>query len=74
MAVRCLSHDVAGRGISCVMLHPGWVKTDMGGAEADIDVATSVTGMRKTVDQIDPGHQAEFNGGYFDYDGSSIDW
>ncbi|RED52543.1 SDR family oxidoreductase [Aestuariispira insulae] len=74
MAVRCLSHDVAPRGISCIMLHPGWVKTDMGGEAADIDVETSVSGMRKTVDQAGPGQQADYNGRFFDYDGSAIDW
>jgi len=60
---------LAGRAI-CASLHPGWVRTDMGGAGADIDVATSVAGMR----QLLAGLQPEHNGGYFNYDGQTIPW
>ena len=59
----------AGRAV-CVAFHPGWVRTDMGGAGADIDVATSVAGMRKVI----AGLAARDNGSYLNYDGQAIPW
>jgi len=53
-----------------VSLHPGWVRTDMGGAGADIDVETSVAGMRKVIANI----SARDNGSFFNYDGRAIAW
>ncbi len=62
---------VAGaRGIACVAFHPGWVRTDMGGAGADIDVKTSVDGIRQTLAGLD----ASGNGSFRSYDGSEIPW
>ena len=58
-----------GRAL-CLALHPGWVRTDMGGAEADIDAATSVAGMRQTIASLGPkGH-----GGFFNFDGTPLAW
>ena len=72
-AVNSVMKDVAltldGRA-SCVSLHPGWVKTDMGGQEADIDVATSASSLRQVLDGLKPGD----NGGFFNYDGSPLPW
>ena len=64
-----LSLSLEGRA-TCVSLHPGWVKTDMGGQEADIDVATSASSLRAVLDGLRPGD----NGAFFNYDGSPLPW
>ncbi|MBB2484972.1 SDR family oxidoreductase [Mitsuaria sp. WAJ17] len=61
--------EVAGRAI-CVSLHPGWVRTDMGGADADIDAAPSIAGMRALLARLQPSD----NGGFFSYDGQPLAW
>jgi NAD(P)-dependent dehydrogenase (short-subunit alcohol dehydrogenase family) len=58
-----------GRAI-CVAMHPGWVRTDMGGSGADLDVADSVSGLRRTI----AGLTDQDNGGFRNYDGSLIAW
>ncbi len=54
----------------CISLHPGWVRTDMGGSGADIDVATSAAGMRRVLAGLRP----QDNGGFFNYDGTPLAW
>lgn len=72
-AVNSVMKDVSltldGRAI-CVSLHPGWVKTDMGGQEADIDVATSASSLRAVLDGLKAGD----NGAFFNYDGTLLPW
>ena len=72
-AVNSVLKDVslafAGKAL-CVSLHPGWVRTDMGGAGADIDVATSAAGIRNTM----AGLRAQDHGGFFNYDGTPLAW
>lgn len=58
------------QGVTCVTFHPGWVRTDMGGAGADIDVATSAAGIRSTLATLTPAQ----NGSFLNYDGSVIAW
>ena len=58
------------QGAICVALHPGWVKTEMGGAGAEIDVDTSVTGMRTTL----AGLSSANNGTFLEYDGTPVAW
>jgi len=58
---------------TCVSLHPGWVRTDMGGAQAAIDPARSVTGMREVLAQAAASREV-FNGRFYQYDGTQLDW
>ena len=74
MAVRCFAKDQQKQQISCLLLHPGHVRTDMGGPEGAIDVETSITGMRRLVDQVNPNNRTTFSSNYFDYDSASIPW
>ena len=60
---------LAGKAI-CVAFHPGWVRTDMGGAGADLDVATSVADMRRTLAALQP----QDNGAYLNHDGAALAW
>ncbi len=60
---------LAGRAI-VVSFHPGWVRTDMGGAGADIDAATSIAGMRTVLASVKPAD----SGGFFNYDGMRLAW
>ncbi|CAB3662238.1 SDR family oxidoreductase [Paraburkholderia rhynchosiae] len=58
---------------TCVSLHPGWVQTDMGGAQAAIDPTRSVAGMREVLAQAAASREA-FNGRFYQYDGTQLDW
>lgn len=70
MAVKSLAIDLSGRGIICLLFHPGWVKTDMGGPSAPVDAATSVAGMRTVIDRA----EAADSGRFFNYDGKRLPW
>ncbi len=65
-----LARDLADRGILTLLLHPGWVLTDMGGPEAEITVTESVSAMLHTLD----GASETDNGRFIDIDGSTIPW
>jgi len=56
--------------ITVLSMHPGWVKTDMGGAGADIDVPTSVKGMADVLEAKAGSLKHE----YLDYRGKTIPW
>ncbi|TAM02824.1 MAG: SDR family oxidoreductase, partial [Paraburkholderia sp.] len=61
------------RRATCIALHPGWVRTDMGGPQAAIDAARSVTGMREVIAEAAAARDV-FNGRFFQYDGTELDW
>ena len=63
------SITLAGKAV-CVAFHPGWVRTDMGGSGADLDVATSVADMRRTLAAL----TAVDNGSFFNHDGQPLAW
>ena len=60
---------LAGRAL-CVAFHPGWVRTEMGGAGADIDATESIAGMRRVLAGLD----AARNGTFLNYDGAPLAW
>lgn len=45
------SRQTGNNGLAVTVVHPGWVRTDMGGATADIDIATSVNGLLALLDE-----------------------
>lgn len=69
-AVKSISLDLASHGAIAVAIHPGWVQTDMGGANALIDTQTSVTNMRRVIE----GLKTSDNGRFLNYDGKEIPW
>ena len=70
MAWKSLATDTKARGLTCVVLHPGWVSTDMGGAAAPVTPPVSVAGMTKVIEGLKPAD----NGGFINYDGARFEW
>lgn len=70
MVVKSLSIDLKPVGITAVVFHPGWVKTDMGGPNALISTEQSVSGMRQVISRLTLADSGKF----FAYDGQEIPW
>ena len=70
MIMHVLAHDWAADGILVAILHPGWVKTDMGGPDALISPQDSVCGLRARIAELTP----ETSGRTLDYRGKEIAW
>jgi NAD(P)-dependent dehydrogenase (short-subunit alcohol dehydrogenase family) len=60
----------AEKGIIAVVVHPGWVQTDMGGAAAPLRVEESVGGMRRLFASLGPEHHGRF----WAWDGRELPW
>jgi len=70
MVVKSLAIDLKPLGITAVVFHPGWVRTDMGGPNAMISPEQSVSGMRHVISGLAPADSGKF----FAYDGQPIPW
>jgi NAD(P)-dependent dehydrogenase (short-subunit alcohol dehydrogenase family) len=70
MVVKSLSIDLKRNGIIAVVLHPGWVQTDMGGVNALIPVERSVSGLRGVMARLTLADSGKF----FDFEGEEIPW
>jgi NAD(P)-dependent dehydrogenase (short-subunit alcohol dehydrogenase family) len=67
---KTLSAELAGEGFVCVVLHPGWVRTDMGGPEATYSPEQSVSGLVAVIEKLGPAD----NGRFYDFKGNPIPW
>ena len=70
MATALLSHALRARGIVVVALHPGWVRTDMGGASAPLDPQAAAAALLDVI----AGLRAEDSGAFLDWQGSPLPW
>ena len=67
---RSLAVNLKDEGFTCVVMSPGWVRTDMGGPEANLSPEESITGMKKVID----GLTAEDTGTFQSWDGTIRAW
>ena len=70
MAWNSLALEAKPRGVAVVALSPGWVKTDMGGAGAEISAEESVSAMRALIDAL----TLDDSGKFLRRDGSPLPW
>ena len=70
MVMRSLAIDLAPLGITCVVVNPGWVLTDMGGPHATMTPAESVARLKGLIETLGPAQSGRF----FNHDGSEYPW
>ncbi|XP_055551744.1 C-factor isoform X1 [Wyeomyia smithii] len=69
-ATKSMSIDLKPNRIMAVALHPGWVRTDMGGSKAPLSVEQSCIKMVQTILQLNENHSGKF----IQYDGKELVW
>jgi len=70
MVMKSLAVDLAPRGITCIVLHPGWVRTDMGGSGGTLSPAESIKSMRSVIAAL----RLEDSGKFLNYKGQPFPW
>ena len=70
MVMRSLAIDLAPRGITCVVVNPGWVQTDMGGPKAHLQPTESINALRRLIATLSPEHSGKF----FNHTGREYPW
>jgi len=70
MFTRSLANELRADGFICVVVHPGWVQTDMGGANATLTAQESVEGIRGVIENL----SSEDSGTFWNYDGEPLPW
>ena len=68
--VKSLSIDLAPEGFAILALHPGWVKTAMGGPNATLSAPESAKGLINVIENLTPSDSGRF----LNYDGTEIPW
>ncbi len=69
-AIKSLALTLKPQAIGVLIFHPGWVKTDMGGANALIEAEESIAGMRAIIEQF----TLQQSGSFVKYDGTPLPW
>lgn len=70
IVMKSLSIDLSSSQITAVLLHPGWVRTDMGGPNGLISTEQSVTGMRRVISNL----KFSDSGKFYAFDGQIVPW
>ena len=70
MATHTIAVDLIKKGILTVPLHPGWVQTDMGGAEAPLTIDEAVGSIVNTLE----GLTESDNGKFTTFDAKTLPW
>lgn len=70
MLNKMMANNLREAGIAAVTMHPGWVRTDMGGPEADLSIREAMVGMVATIDTFTMEHSGRF----INWDGEEIPW
>lgn len=70
MGTRLLAHALADQGVTVFAIHPGWVRTDMGGPKAEVEVADSVRGLIRVLDRVGPADAGRF----LTWEGGELPW
>jgi NAD(P)-dependent dehydrogenase (short-subunit alcohol dehydrogenase family) len=70
MAMANLAKEITSNGVIVTTVSPGWVKTDMGGEDAAITVADSISKVRAIISGLTPAE----SGSFIDFDGRIIPW
>lgn len=70
MCTRLQAAELKGDDVVVVAMHPGWVRTDMGGSNARLSTETSVSGMLDVIEGLTPADAGRF----LAYDGSELSW
>ena len=71
MWLRCAQFDHPQ--LCCVAFHPGWVQTEMGGAQAPLTPVQSASDIRRTLETVS-ARRSEFQGAFLNHDGSPLPW
>ena len=69
-AAKSLAIDWKDKNISVLMLHPGWVKTDMGGKSAKLEIPDSIQRMIQVISDLN----LETSGSFVNYEGNKLEW
>ena len=70
MFSKTLAGELGPEGFVSLVVHPGWARTDMGGANATQSAEEAVTGMRAVIDSAGPDQ----NGAFIGFDGETVPW